>query len=61
MHVSLLHSFCIGFVTNEEFQNKIQNIQIYLIDFTFFVNYLTFVTSDKNLTHLSERGMNPKG
>ena len=41
-------------MTNEEFQNKIQNIQNYLTDFTFFVNYLTFVTFDKNLTLLSE-------
>jgi hypothetical protein len=47
MHVSLLHSFCIGFVTNEEFQNKIQNIHIYLNEFVFFVNHLTFVSSDK--------------
>jgi hypothetical protein len=60
MHVSLLNSFCIGWGANEEFQNKIQNIPINLNDFDFFVNNLTIVTFDENLTLLYERGSGAK-
>jgi hypothetical protein len=52
-----LNSFSIGWVTNEEFQNKIQNIHIYLNEFVFFVNHLTFVSSDKKFNPVVSTGI----
>jgi hypothetical protein len=45
-----LHGFCIGFLTNEEFQNKIHNIHFILDGIYFFVNHPTLFSFDKKFT-----------